>query len=368
MDIEISNQFVGTVGKQHCAPAKYKYCLKSLITDEFMLLLRYENTSFIGNLSNPDGLPYILNGLNYIDNIDVWVINQEKQGYYYLWFESKEVCLTLYSNMIEKKRLRERKVVNPIYKMTRNGWQQVDSYTDRNPVDLIGYESHLNTVQADMSNYNKYIDFLKSIGEGNRTLNYLLYGPPGTGKTTLIKTLGTLHNLPIYIVNPAVMENISASTVLNPKHSNHKNRIVLFEDFDRYLAEGRFCMSDILNQLDGVESTEGCIRFFTCNNVNEIYKHDALINRLSAKFMFDYPSINQFEKKLDRFLTFWDNNDQTNLNHTKKKQFLELVNSYNSKSTQKLTLRPYSNYIIRYLFDKDCLDKMIQNIDLLFAA
>jgi hypothetical protein len=84
--------------------------------------------------------------------------------------------------------------------------------------------------------------------------------------------------------------------------------------------------------------------------------------------MFDYPSINQFEKKLERFLTYWDNNDQTNLNHTKKKQFLELVDSYNSKSTQKLTLRPYSNYIIRYLFDKDCLDKMIQNIDLLFAA
>ena len=372
--MEVSDQFVETVGKYHRAPSKYKYCLKIstscfTITD-FFHLLKYENTSFIGNVQIPDGQLYILNGLNHINNIDVWVINQEKQGYYYFWFESKAVCSAIYDKMIEKKNIREQKVLNPIYKMTKNGWQQLDSYSDRNPIDLIGYESYLSTIQTDINTYNKYINFLKSIGEGHRTLNYLLYGPPGTGKTTLIKTLGTLHNLPIYIVNSTVMDNVSASTVLNPKHSTHANRIVLFEDFDRYLAEGKFCMADILNQLDGVESTEGCIRFFTCNNIDEINKHDALVNRLSGKFMFDYPSAEQFEKKLDRFLTFWNNIDQTKPSDpnylTKKKEFLNLINEHNYRAKQKLTLRPYSNYIIRYLFEKNHMDLMIQNIDLLF--
>ena len=378
--MEVSDQFIETVGKNHRAPAKYKYCLKistgCFSGTDFLHLLKHENTSFIGNIQTPDGQLYILNGLNYINDIDVWVINQEKQGYYYMWFESKDVCSAIYDKMIEKKNIREQKVLNPIYKMTKNGWQQFDSYSDRNPIDLIGYESHLSTIRSDMNNYNKYIDFLKSIGEGHRTLNYLLYGPPGTGKTTLIKTLGTLYNLPIYIVNPAVMDNVNASTVLNPKQSKHSNRIVLFEDFDRYLSEGKFCMADILNQLDGVESTEGCIRFFTCNNVDIINKHDALVNRISGKFMFDYPSAEQFEKKLDRFLTFWDNIDQTiqtdpnipseQTNLAKKKEFLNLINEYNSRAKQKITLRPYSNYIIRYLFEKNHLDLMIQNIDLLF--
>ena len=116
--MELSNQFIETVGKYHRAPAKYKYCLKVFPypqdNADFFQLLKYEKTSFIGNLGTPDGLMYILNGLNYIDDIDVWVINQEKQGYYYFWFESKEICSTLYLNMKQKKIIREKKVLNPI--------------------------------------------------------------------------------------------------------------------------------------------------------------------------------------------------------------------------------------------------------------
>ena len=127
-----------------------------------------------------------------------------------------------------------------------------------------------------------------------------------------------MHNLPIYIVNPTLMDNVSASTLLNPKTSTHTNRIILFEDFDRYLKEGKYSMSEILNELDGVESTEGCIRFFTCNDVEEIYKHDALINRMSAKFEFNYPTIDDFKAKLNRFLTFWSTNDLTKLDDQTK--------------------------------------------------
>jgi hypothetical protein len=40
-----------------------------------------------------------------------------------------------------------------------------------------------------------------------------------------------------------------------------------------------------------------------------------------------------------------------------KEVFLELV------AEKKVTVRPFVNYVIRYLFDDNCLDNMIKNID-----
>lgn len=41
------------------------------------------------------------------------------------------------------------------------------------------------------------------------------------------------------------MKEVNVSTVLNPP--SKENKIILFEDFDRYLQEGKFEMSDILH-------------------------------------------------------------------------------------------------------------------------
>ena len=360
-------QIYKTVGKSHMAPSEYTYVLKDYANSEFCNLLNLEKNSFIGNLSTPNGTPYIINGLNKINHMDIWVINQEKQGYYYFWFKTKADATHLYTYVYDKKKRKEISKTNPIYKYTKQGWQNLNTFSSTHVDDLIGYRQYLHIVNKDLNNYNKYLHFLKSIGEGHRTLNYLLYGPPGTGKTTIIKTLATMHNLPIYIVNPLVMDNVSASTVLNPKHTSHANRIVLFEDFDRYLKEGEYSMSEILNELDGVESTEGCIRFFTCNDIEEINKHDALINRMSAKFEFFYPSIDDFSDKLNRFLTYWESKEWHEANIDKKNVFINMLNEKNNElfnlKKHKLTLRPFSNYIIRYLFEENCLDQMIKNIN-----
>jgi AAA+ superfamily predicted ATPase len=348
------------IGRTHMAPSEYKYLLKCYVESEFVTLVQnYCNHNFIGNIVTPNGCPYILNGYNKVDDTDIWVINQEKQGYYYLWFKTRSDAKMLYNYVYDIKNSKQNAVKNPIYKFTKNGWQLLNIYSGRKVEDLIGYKSYLDTINKDLLNYTKYLNFLKEIGEGHRTLNYLLYGPPGTGKTTIIRTLATMHNLPIYIVNPTLMDNVSASAVLNPKVSNsNTSRIVLFEDFDRYLKEGKYSMSEILNELDGIESTEGCIRFFSCNDVKEIYKHDALINRMSAKFEFYYPTIEDFKNKLNRFLTYW-----TNIDKEKANAFINLLNERNIQAEIKLTLRPFANYIIRYLFDENCLDQMIENIN-----
>ena len=113
-----------TIGRSHMAPTEYTYVLKCIIGIEFLCLLDKEKNNFMGNLDNPKGPPYIVNGYNKVNDTDIWVINQEKQGYYYLWFKTKSDAENLYNYVYEKKALREKKTVNPIYKYTKNGWQQ----------------------------------------------------------------------------------------------------------------------------------------------------------------------------------------------------------------------------------------------------
>ena len=352
-----------TVGRNHMAPAEYTYVIK-LQSDNYLLSeFLHEKHTFIGNINNTHGVPYIFSGYNKVNNVDLWVINQEKQGYYYLWFKTRQEAVDLEEYLHENIKKRQVKQPNPIYKLIKNGWQHYNDYATREKEDLIGHDSVLTTVIHDIHNYTRYLAFLKTVGEDSRTLNYLLYGPPGSGKSSMIKTLGTMLKLPIYIVNQDAMDGATASTVLNPV-SVHPYKIVLFEDLDRYLKEEKYCMADILNQLDGVESNKGCVRFFTCNDIDEIYKHDALVNRMNAKFQFDYPTIDDFEKKLDRLLTFWDE-DWRNYNKYKKMEFLSMIDGLNTVS-RRITLRPFTTYVIRYLFDKDCLEKMIENIEELY--
>jgi AAA+ superfamily predicted ATPase len=259
--------------------------------------------------------------------------------------------MEIYDRLNEIHKKKEFIQKNPIYKYSilHRNWVQVSSFQEKNSVDLIGYHHYLDLISKDIDNYIKYNEFLKSIGEGYRTMNYLLYGPPGTGKTTLIKTLATLKSLPVYIVSA---NNFDSNVTLNPVNQAYKLKIILVEDFDRCLEDPKHNMSEILNSLDGIETSEGCIRFFTANNADIIMNNKALVNRMNSKFEFYYPSEEQFINKLDRFLTI-----KENINEDKRNEFINLV-----IKKPNLTLRPFSNYVIRYLFDEDYMDKMITNI------
>lgn len=360
----ISNNYKSTTmtnmennfGRKHIAPDAYPYCLRIPQIDQgigFMSLLHSYCTKYssIGNHYTPNGSPIISDGYNEIMDKQVFVINQMKQGYYYIYFKSKNDADEIYNNLLDIHKKKEFVRQNPIYKFNRmhSQWVQVSSYQQKNSIDFIGYHHYLNLIIKDIDNYVKHSEFLKSIGEGYRTMNYLLFGPPGVGKTTLIKTLASIKNFPIYIVSAT---NFDSAKTLNPVNQAYPLKIILIEDFDRCLEDPKHNMSEILNSLDGIETSEGCIRFFTANNADIILNNKALINRMNSKFEFYYPNKEQFVNKINRLLTI-----KTDVDEDKKNKFIDSV-----VEKENITIRSFTNYIIRYLFDEDYLDKMIYNI------
>lgn len=345
------------MGRNHAAPKEYTYFVKFF---NGMDMCVFNNEDMLGNESNTYGVPIFETGYNTIRGIDVWIVNQEKQGHQYFWFKSRADGEKLEDILKQERLARQQGKKNTLYKFTKHGWTETGGYDFRYESELIGENNqrYLATISKDMENYAKYTDFLKTIGEGSRSLNYLLMGPPGTGKTTFIKILGSKYNYPAYVVNAAAMKlgQYDISYVLNP--SGRDKKIVLFEDFDRYLQEGNFNMSDILNCLDGIESSNNCIRFFTANNTEVIQNFDALVNRLNATFLFGYPTAEHFRAKLLKLLSF----------HAPRTFAEEDVDTLISKvEGRDITLRPFTNFVIRYLFDENVMELLLKNVESLYA-
>ncbi len=94
----------------------------------------------------------------------------------------------------------------------------------------------------------------------------------------------------------------------------------------------------------------GCAVFIVnAGNIKVQQITGVLSTNKATEFIFQ--QFKFFKGKLHRFLTFhsaYDNN--------KAEEFLELV------MKQNVTVRPFVNYVIRYLFEPDCLYQMIKNI------
>jgi hypothetical protein len=298
-------------------------------------------------------LPVPLTGpVNYA-GIDMYIENKEKQGYVYIWSKGKDDFTNMLTDLQAKVSALEPPERLLYHQDCYGNWYASDTYDKRSIEAYIGYQEYVDRINKDIVLFREHHKLLKSIGE-NKSLNYLLFGPPGTGKTTLIMTIASLHNIPVYVVG----KNARKSVSLTPPKGKHEDafRILLFEDFDRCLEnpehqkDGSF-MSDVLNTLDGVNSGESVIRFFTGNDCKVIFHNNALINRMSARFEFHMPTRDMMEAKL----AYLASKLKPEIDIACFAPFLDAV-------AGKITMRPFTSYVLRYIFDDNPLSSMMKNI------
>jgi SpoVK/Ycf46/Vps4 family AAA+-type ATPase len=310
------------------------------------------------------------------DGIECFVHNQEKCGYMTLYFKDRAQYTLLCEILKSKEYAIEKQIKNKLFRWNPNSsWFLSETYTTFDEKYLIGYSEYFKSIEKDIESHTKNNQLLKMIGE-YKSLTYLLYGAPGTGKTTLIKALSSKYNMDVYIVNSIYAKSSNLGQMLNPGKGKDKNVILLFEDFDRFIEKegNKELMGIILNALDGFDDTHNTIRFFTGNNCDVIFKEQALINRISGKYKFGYPDREMFRAKLLKLLIISKFNENSNLNVEniynklmekdleKIEQFLDLVIDKN------ITLRPFTSYCIRYIFNENSLDDMIQNANELIGS
>lgn len=319
-----------------------------------------------------EGSPYATprTGTYTWDGVECFVHNQEKSGFMELYFKDRENYNLLGEILRAKEITKIEQIKNKLYRWNpNNGWVLTETYTTFDEKYLIGYNDYFNSIEKDIDNHKKNTKKLKLIGEF-KSLTYLLYGVPGTGKTTLIKALSSKYNMDVYVVNSIYAKSSNLGTMLNPGKGKDKNVILLFEDFDRFIEkeDNKELMGIILNALDGFDDTDNTIRFFTGNNCEVIFNEQALINRVCGKYKFGYPTREMFRAKLIKLLIISKLNDNNQFNdedfciekltgiNEKMERFLDLIVDKN------ITLRPFTSYCIRYLFNENCLDDMAENI------
>ena len=210
--------------------------------------------------------------------------------------------------------------------------------------DLVGIDDFFKSMERDINSIISRKELSKKLGLDSG-FNYLIYGKPGTGKSSSVKALAYKLKLPIYCLN---ISNIAQSHILkalNPKN-NAPIRIVLVEDFDRYISKRDKSMSDLLNALDGIQSAYGTIRIFSANYPEKVLEDAALRSRISRFIEFKMPTLENIMKHLLNI--FPDNIKEVEI-------FSRLVMDKN------MSIRQINNYLNRFIIDKDILAEAISH-------
>jgi chaperone BCS1 len=171
----------------------------------------------------------------------------------------------------------------PVYYFDKEGyWIKVTNKTKRNMNTIFGNEEQLTRIINDMKSF---LDPSTITAYHNRGMiykrGYMLYGPPGTGKSSIVISLASKFNLPVFYIS---LSGLNDTSLFKAFSKAHTPCVILIEDIDRYVfdkqamsqaSDGKqeiqgITLSGMLNTIDSVLSVEGRILMITCNDSTKL--------------------------------------------------------------------------------------------------